>query len=144
MIFHDFAKTLYFHVPFFVVFGQFRCFLFKTRYIHVFFSLDYATVNLAVWKREKKRGLGTAPMQNHMFLRSLWSACFQNPVFLRSFWLDLVSPWPSGLPPGLQLFPEKHAKNWVLKTWTRKNTWKHRVLHQGIVETWFFAALSCR
>ena len=37
MIFHDFARTLYFHVTFFVVFGQFRCFLVKTRYIHVLF-----------------------------------------------------------------------------------------------------------
>ena len=144
MIFHDFAKTLYFHVPFFVVFGQFRCFLVKARYIHVLFSLDYATVNLAVWKREKKRGLGTAPMQNHVFLRLLWSACFQNPVFVRSDFMNMVSPRSSRLPPRQQIFLEKHVKIGVLETCARKSTWKQRVPHQGIVETSFFAALSCR
>jgi len=47
MIFHDFAKTLHFHVTFFVVFGQIRCFLVKNQYFHVLFCLDYMKVNLA-------------------------------------------------------------------------------------------------
>ena len=47
-------------------------------------------------------------------------------MFLQSFWLDLVSPWPSGLPPGLQIFPEKHAKIGFWKHGqekTHENTW---------------------
>ena len=144
LLFHNFARTLCFHALFHTVFWTIRWFIVKNRYFHVLFCLDYMKVNLATWKREKKRGLGSAPMQNPVFLQSFWSASFQNPMFLRSFWLNLVSPRPSGLPPGLQYFLEKHAKNWVLETWARKNTWKHRVLHQGLAKTSFFPAYSCR
>ena len=62
----------------------------------------------------KIQGVGIALMQNPVFLRSFWLACFQNPVFLQLFWPDSASPWPSGLPPGLQIFwnERKHIGFW--------------------------------
>ena len=71
MILHDFARTLCFHVQFFVVFGLIRYFLVKTRYFHVVFlgSCDSLSSGMKTW--EKKQCLRTAPTQNLVFLRSL-------------------------------------------------------------------------
>ena len=145
MIFHDFAKTSCFRAPFCVDFGQFRCFLLKERYSHVHCCEIHSHIKLRTRIHRKKWRFSHSTDAEPWFFTILLSNQFPNSyvfaVILAQFGLGVaqwIAAWAAD-------FSHKSMQQiGVLETWTRKNMWKHRVLHQGAVETLFFAAFSCR
>ena len=95
-------------------------------------------------KHRKKRSFDIVPMWKPCFFANSLITEFPKPCILQSFRLDLVPMAHARFTDQAANSSETHANNGVLETWIRTNTWKHRILHHGIVKTSFFTAFSCR